>query len=225
MTRPARRFPAPPGVLILIALAACRGTPSLLPASDNPVSPTAPDSFVVAFSTNKGPFSIQAHRAWSPAGVDRFYDLVRRRVYDDTRLYRVVEGFVVQFGLTNFPDANEAWQRLGVPDEAVLQENRRGRVSYARGGPRTRSLQLFINLADNRRLDTLAAGGVVGYPPFGEVIEGMSTVDSLNAEYGNTPAQRQDSIRTLGNAYLDRTFPKLDRIYSARITREWKAKR
>lgn len=219
----ARRAIGLTGGLVLLSVA-CRGTPSLLPSGENPVSPTAPDSFVVSFSTNKGLFSIKAHRAWSPAGVDRFYDLVRRRVYDDTRLYRVVEGFVVQFGLTNHPEANQAWQRLGVPDEPVLEENRRGRVSYARGGPRTRSLQIFINLADNLRLDSLEAGGVVGYPPFGEVIEGMATVDSLNAEYGNTPAQRQDSIRTLGNAYLDRTFPNLDRIYIARVTKEWKTK-
>ena len=205
-----------------LAATACRGTPSLLPETDGGTPPVAPDSFLVAFETTKGPFTVKAHRAWSPAGVDRFYDLMRRRLYDDTRVYRVVSGFVVQFGLTGHPAANTAWQALGIPDEPVLHQNRRGRVSYARGGPRTRSLQIFINLADNLRLDTLNAGGVAGYPPFGEVVDGMSTVDSLNAEYGNTPAQRQDSIRTQGNAYLDRVFPNLDRILMARITREWK---
>ncbi|MEK6687940.1 MAG: peptidylprolyl isomerase, partial [Gemmatimonadota bacterium] len=116
-----------------------------------------------------------------------------------------------------------AWQRLGIPDEPVGRENSRGRVSFARGGPRTRSLQIFINLGNNSpRLDTLTVGEVVGYPPIGEVTTGMEAVDLFSGEYGAAPAQRQDSIRALGNAWLDRTYPNLDRIYRARITREWR---
>lgn len=209
--------------LMLGLSAGCR-PPGLLPPPDTPwVSPVAPDSFEVRFETSQGPFVVRVHRAWSPAAADRFHELIRRRLYDDTRIYRVVPGFVVQFGLTATPEASTAWQALGLPDEPVTRENSRGRVSFARGGPRTRSLQVFINTGNNSpRLDTLQAGGVTGYPPFGEVTEGLDLVDRFNAEYGPAPAQRQDSIRTQGNAWLDRVYPALDRIHRARIVREWR---
>lgn len=201
----------------------CRPPGLLPPTGGEWASPAAPDSFEITFETSKGPFIVRAHRDWSPAGVDRLHDLIRRRVYDDLRVYRMMPGFVAQFGLGASPEASAAWQRLGIPDEPVVRENRRSRVSFARGGPRTRSLQIFINLGNNSpRLDTLTAGGVVGYPPIGEVTAGMEAVDLFTAEYGAAPAQRQDSIRALGNAWLDRTYPNLDRIFRARITREWR---
>ena len=200
----------------------CRPPGLLPPTGGEWASPVAPDSFEITFETSKGPFIVRAHRDWSPAGVDRLHDLIRRRGYDDLRVYRMMPGFVAQFGLGASPEASAAWQRLGIPDEPVVRENSRGRVSFARGGPRTRSLQIFINLGNNNpRLDTHTAGGVVGYTPIGEVTAGMEAVDLFTAEYGATPAQRQDSIRSLGNAWLDRIYPNLDRIYRARITREW----
>jgi peptidyl-prolyl cis-trans isomerase A (cyclophilin A) len=208
---------------IALSLAACCGAPSRLPSPEP--SPVAPDSFLVEFETSRGRFEVLARRDWSPLGVDRFHDLVRRRVYDDIRVFRVVAGFVAQFGLTGDSAVNRAWRGKGLADEPVRAENTRGRVSYARGGPETRSLQLFINLGNNSpRLDTLPAGGVVGYPPIGEVVRGMETVDSFHAGYGNAPSQRQDSIAALGNAWLDRVFPELDRIVRARVVREWRAR-
>ncbi len=176
----------------------CRPPGLLPPTGAEWVSPAAPDSFDVSFETSQGPFVLRAHRDWSPAGVDRLHDLIRRRAYDDLRVYRMMPGFVAQFGLGASPEASAAWQRLGIPDEPVARENGRGRVSFARGGPRTRSLQIFINLGHNSpRLDTLTAAGVVGYPPIGEVIMGMESVDRFSGEYGAAPAQRQDSIRAL----------------------------
>ena len=210
-------------MLALLVAAGCRPPGLLPPTAEESVSPVAPDSFEVTFETTQGPVTMVAHREWSPAGVDRLHELVRRRVYDDIRIYRVASGYVAQFGLGARADANTAWQALGIVDEPVVQPNTRGRVSFARGGPKTRSLQIFINLANNSpRLDTLNVGGIAGYPPIGEVTAGMDAVDKFNAEYGPAPAQRQDSIRALGNAWLDRVYPNLDRIQRARITRAWR---
>jgi peptidyl-prolyl cis-trans isomerase A (cyclophilin A) len=182
----------------------------------------APDSFLVAFETSRGRFDVMARRAWSPRGVDRFYDLVRRRYYDEARFFRVVRGFVAQFGLSEDPKATDAWLSRPIPDEEVRETNRRGRIAFARGGPNTRSVQLFVNLRDNPRLDTLNR---IGFPPIAEVVRGMEVVDSLYAGYGESPPRGsgplQDSIRALGNEYLERGFPRLDFIRQARVTREW----
>jgi len=203
-------------------LAACATTPRLPPEGSAPPA-LGPDSFLVAFQTTRGRFVVMAHRDWAPLGSDRFYELVRRRVYDDIRAFRVVTNFVAQFGLTADSAVNRAWRAQGLDDEPVRQPNLRGRISFARGGPRTRSLQVFINLGNNSpRLDTLMAGGVTGYPPIGEVVDGMNAVDHFNAQYGNAPSQRQDSIGAQGNAWLDRVFPDLDRIHTARVIREWR---
>jgi peptidyl-prolyl cis-trans isomerase A (cyclophilin A) len=183
----------------------------------------APDSFRVVFETSRGRFDAVAHRAWAPLGVDRFYDLVRRRYYDEVRLFRVVPGFVAQFGLSGDPRVAEAWLTRSIPDEPVRQSNRRGRISFARGGPNTRTVQVFVNLRDNARLDTLNR---LGFPPVAEVVSGMDVVDSLYAGYGEGPPRgggpAQDSIRAQGNDYLRRAFPRLDFIQRARVVREWK---
>lgn len=185
-------------------------------------TPVAPDSFRVAFETTRGRFHVVAHRGWSPQGVDRFYDLARRRYYDSVAFFRVVPGFVVQFGLSGDPRVNEGWRTRSIPDEPVRQSNRRGRLAFARGGRNTRTVQLFINLRDNTRLDTLNA---FGFPPVAEVVSGMEVVDSLYSGYGegaprgNGPVQ--DSIRAAGNAYLARAFPRLDYIRRARVVKKW----
>ncbi|HET9515320.1 MAG TPA: peptidylprolyl isomerase, partial [Gemmatimonadales bacterium] len=137
--------------------------------------------------------------------------------------FRVVGGFVAQWGLPGRPPLDSMWQERRLPDEPVKASNTRGRVSYARGGPNTRSIQLFINLVDNARLDT---ANTFGFPPIGGVIEGMAVVDSFYTGYGGTrqnrlPGPAQDSIRTVGNAYLDRNFPKLDRILKTEIIRSY----
>jgi peptidyl-prolyl cis-trans isomerase A (cyclophilin A) len=167
---------------------------------------------------------VTAHRDWSPLAVDRFHFLVRQRYYDAGRFFRVVPGFVVQWGISGDSAINAVWNRRSVPDEPVRRSNTRGRVSYARGGPNTRGTQLYVNLADNPRLDTTTT---LGFPPIGEVTEGMAVVDSMYAGYscrrgsvGTCPSQ--DSIQTQGNAYLARVYPRLDFIRTAKVVREWK---
>jgi peptidyl-prolyl cis-trans isomerase A (cyclophilin A) len=169
----------------------------------------APDSFRVAFTTSRGPFVVEITRAWAPRGADRFYTLVNQRFFDDSRFFRVVPGFVVQFGLNANPQRNEPWDSKRLLDDSVTQSNVRGTITFATEGPNTRTHQLFINLGDNRRLDAM------GFAPLGRVVEGMSVVDSLYGGYGESPDQQL--IQTVGNSYLDRAFPKLDRIETARV--------
>jgi peptidyl-prolyl cis-trans isomerase A (cyclophilin A) len=178
-----------------------------------------PDSFLVAFETTRGRFDVMAHTNWAPVGADRFYDLVHRGFYDSTTVFRVVKGFVAQFGISANPRISAAWRNRRLGDDRGRESNTRGRVSYASGGAGTRTTQLFINYADNARLDTL---GGIGYPPFGEVVRGMDVVDSLYNEYGGAPSARQDSISRQGNEYLRRTYPKLDVIRTARVVQEWR---
>jgi peptidyl-prolyl cis-trans isomerase A (cyclophilin A) len=169
----------------------------------------APDSFRVVFETSRGPFSVDVLRKWAPKGADRFYDLVESDFFDGARFFRVVPGFVVQFGLNGDPKRNEPWLKVRIPDDSVAQSNLRGTLTFATEGKDTRANQLFINLADNSRLDRM------GFSPIGKVVEGMSVVDSLYSGYGEDPDQHM--IQTLGNSYLERMFPKLDYIKTARI--------
>jgi peptidyl-prolyl cis-trans isomerase A (cyclophilin A) len=205
-------------------LAGCAGGSPLLRPDPAELSRAAPDSFDVRFETTRGPFVLRARRDWSPLGVGRLYYLVRYGFYDEARFFRVVGGFVAQWGLPGRPPLDSIWQERRLPDEPVKTSNTRGRVSYARGGPNTRSIQLYLNLADNARLDT---ANTFGFPPIGEVIEGITVVDSFYTGYGGTrqnrlPGPSQDSIRVAGNAYLERHFPLLDRIQRTRIVREWR---
>jgi peptidyl-prolyl cis-trans isomerase A (cyclophilin A) len=210
----------------ILALGCSRHSPLLAPTLKD-LAWVAPDSFETVFETSRGDFSITAHRAWSPLGVDRFHFLVRNGYYDGARFFRVVPGFVVQWGISGESAVNAVWDDRSVPDEPVQQSNLRGRVSYARGGPNTRGVQLYVNLADNPRLDTLNS---FGFPPIGEVRAGMAAVDSMYPGYscqrgsqGTCPSQ--DSVGTVGNSYLRRVFPKLDSIRRARVVREWKGHR
>lgn len=188
------------------------GAAAAAPAAPSAAAATAasPDSFRVAFETSRGTFVVQVNRAWSPKGVDRLRELLDQHFFDDNRFFRVVPGFVVQFGLNGDPKRNEPWDSKRIIDDSVKQTNARGTLVFATQGANTRTHQLFINLADNPRLDGM------GFSPFGRVVEGMSVVDSLYSGYGETP--EQGFIQTLGNSYLTRTFPKLDYIKSAKIT-------
>jgi len=158
--------------------------------------------------------ALVVHRSWAPQGADRFYALVHSGFYDGARFFRVVRGFVVQFGLPADPQLGRAWSSQPIPDDPVRRPNRRGTVAFASAGPNTRTTQLFINLADNLRLDAL------GFAAIGQVAEGLGIVDSLYGQYGERPSQ--DSIRLQGDAYLSRAYPKLDQIRTARIVREWR---
>lgn len=170
----------------------------------------APDSFHVVFETSRGPFTVLINRAWAPKGADRFHELVEQGFFTDEKFFRVVPGFVAQFGLSGDPKHNESWDGKRLMDDSVKQSNVRYTLTFATQGPNTRTHQLFLNLADNQKLDGM------GFAPIGKVVAGMSVVDSLYSEYGEAPDQQ--FIQTLGNSYLDRTFPKLDYIKSAKIT-------
>jgi peptidyl-prolyl cis-trans isomerase A (cyclophilin A) len=176
----------------------------------------APDTYKVKFTTTKGDFVIAVTRAWSPNGADRFYNLVKLGYYDGTRFFRAVEGFMVQWGIHGNPSVNGAWMRASISDDPVVKSNKRGFVTFATAGPNMRTTQIFINYQDkNARLDAR------GFSPFGEVTEGMSVVDGLFKGYGEGApggkGPRQDRIGREGNVYLDKEFPELDAVKTARI--------
>jgi peptidyl-prolyl cis-trans isomerase A (cyclophilin A) len=188
-----------------------------------PLDFAAPDSFLVAFVTTRGRFDVMARSQWAPIGTERFYELVHRRFYDSVYFHRVVKGFVAQFGMSGNPDVGRAWAGRRLPEDPVRQSNKRGTISFARGGPNTRTTQVYINLVDNARLDT---SGTIGYTPFAEIVKGMEVVDSLTSEYGNAPNSVPDSVRRAGvNAWFQRSFPKLDMIKTARVIQEWRRPR
>ena len=204
-------------LLLSVAPLACdRGGSSaaMMPPKD-PTPPTAPDLFRVTFETSKGPFVIETHRDWSPRGADRFYQLVKSGYYDNNRFFRVIPGFVVQWGAHGDPPVNAAWDKLFIKDDSVTHSNARGTIVFATSGPDTRAAQLFINLVGNSQLDGM------GFSPFGDVVDGMAVVDSLYSGYGEGPpggfGPNQGEIMQRGNSYLERDFPKLDFIRTARV--------
>src|SRR5579859_739389 len=175
----------------------------------------APAVYKVKFTTTKGVFVVQVTRAWAPLGADRFYNLVKNGFFTDASFFRVITGFMVQFGINAKPAVNKVWQPATISDDPVVQSNKRGYISFATGGPNTRTTQVFINFGDNSRLDS------TGFSPFGQVIEGMDVVDKLYSGYGegapNGAGPDQERIQAEGKAYLDNEFPKLDSIKSAVI--------
>jgi peptidyl-prolyl cis-trans isomerase A (cyclophilin A) len=177
-----------------------------------------PDVFDVRLETSKGPIVIEVHREWAPLGAARFHDLVRARYYDDTRVFRVVAGRWAQFGINGDPRVSARWRHRTIPDDPPRVSNARGTVAFAFAVPQGRTTQVFVSLADNAALDAQ------GFAPFGRVIEGMDVADALETTYGETAgggirAGHQDPLFTGGNAYLDREFPRLDRILRAVVTR------
>jgi peptidyl-prolyl cis-trans isomerase A (cyclophilin A) len=178
----------------------------------------APDVFKAKFSTTKGDFVVEVHRDWSPSGADRFYNLVQMGFFDDTRFFRVVDGFMVQWGISGDPQVSAKWQNAGISDDPVKGSNTRGMMTFAMSGaPNSRTTQVFINLVDNARLDAMK------FAPFAKVLTGMEVVDQLYKGYGegapggSGPFQGQ--IQSQGNAYLDSKFPKLDGVKHAEIVK------
>jgi len=174
-----------------------------------PIGP-APDSFHVTFETSKGRFVVAVNKAWAPLGADRFYALVKSGFYDENRFFRVIPGFVVQFGLNPKPSVNEQWGEKRLMDEPVKTSNVRGTLTFANQGPNTRAHQIFINLGNNARLDAM------GFMPIGRVVQGMEVVDAIYSGYGEDPDQGM--IQSLGNSYLTRNFPKMDYIKTATVS-------
>jgi peptidyl-prolyl cis-trans isomerase A (cyclophilin A) len=175
----------------------------------------APAVYNAKFDTSKGSFVIEVHRDWSPNGADRFYNLVKNGFYDDVRFFRVIDGFMVQFGINGDPNVSGVWREAAIPDDKVKQSNQRGMVSFATAGPNTRTTQVFINFGDNGPLDGQ------GFSPFGKVVSGMEVVDSLYNGYGEGApgglGPEQGRVQMEGNAYLKQDFPKLDYVKKATI--------
>ena len=176
----------------------------------------APDSFDVEMTTSAGPIQLRIYRDWSPKGVDRAFYLFRNNYYEGTRFYRVIDGFVAQFGGSGEADVDSIWRSMTIQDEPVRASNKRGTISFARAGRNSRNTTMYINLVDNTRLDSLDAGGTVGYPPIGRIISGMATVDSLYGEYGAAPMRTNLTANVLRAEY-----PRLDSIAATRVTRMW----
>ena len=178
---------------------------------------TAPETFLARFETTKGEFLVEVNRAWAPNGADRFYNLVRNGYYDGVYFFRVMAGFMAQFGMHGEPQVQVRWDSATIEDDPVVASNTRGMVTYAKSGqPNSRTAQLFINYRDNSNLDG------DGFAPFGVVTEGMEVVDQLHSGYGNIanlggngPDTRY--IEYEGNRYLEENFPELDHIISAQL--------
>jgi cyclophilin family peptidyl-prolyl cis-trans isomerase len=175
----------------------------------------APAVFRAKFTTTQGDFVIEVTRAWSPLGADRFYNLVKNGFYSDASLFRVLPRFVVQFGISSKPAIAKVWDHATIKDDPVVESNVRDHVTFATGGPNTRTTQVFINLGDNARLDSM------GFSPFGKVVEGMEVVEKFYSGYGEGAPQGngpdQGRLTNEGKAYLDKGFPKLDSIKTAVI--------
>jgi peptidyl-prolyl cis-trans isomerase A (cyclophilin A) len=220
--RPALAVVAATGCLVLATLASAR-TPM---PSEVARTGSAPDSFVAEFRTTKGTFQMKARRAWAPLGVDRLWQLVNGRYFDGLVIYRVgttksvKDGRVVQFGASGDTAAAHAWERETFADEPVTVGHVRGAVSFARGGPATRSVEVAISVTPCAPLDTVQYLGVTGFPVIAIVERGLDVLDRLEGRYGNAPIE-SDSLSIAGGAWLDRRFPGLDRIERARIVKRW----
>jgi peptidyl-prolyl cis-trans isomerase A (cyclophilin A) len=187
--------------------------PSLL--NPHSLQEKAPAIYRVKVTTTKGDFTVEVTRTWSPYGAGRFYNLVKNHFYDGASFFRVLPGFVVQFGISATPEVASAWRAANIPDDPVSQSNRRSFLTFATAGPNSRTTQVFINLGDNVALDKM------GFSPFGKVIEGMKVVDKFYSDYGEGAPQghgpAQDRMQAEGKAYLDKNFPRLDSIKTAVI--------
>ena len=175
----------------------------------------APPVYKVEFDTSKGPFVVEVHRDWAPNGADRFYNLVKNGFYDNVRFFRVIEGFMAQFGVNGDPKVSAVWREARIKDDPVKVSNKRTFVTFATAGPNTRTTQVFISYGDNSNLDSQ------GFSPFGQVVSGMKVVDSLYSGYGEgAPGGRgpnQARVQQEGNAYLGSAFPNLDYVKKATI--------
>ena len=188
----------------LACVAACMGFVSSAAAADE-----APAVYKVKFETSGGDFIIEVNREWAPVGAERFHELVTKGFFDECRFFRVVPDFMVQFGINGDPAVQKEWRDAKIKDDKVTQSNKRGYITFATSGPDSRTSQVFINFKDNKFLDRM------GFAPFGQVVEGMDVVEKIYSEDGESPDQ--SSIQSDGNAYLKKSFPKLDYIKKATI--------
>ena len=193
-------------------------TPDEAPPPTQPTQPPAPSNgepvtgtFTVNVEASTGNFTIEVHRAWAPVGAERFYQLVKSGFYDECRFFRVVPGFMVQFGMNGDPAVQQKWD-VNIQDDPVIKSNMPGYVTFATSGPNSRTTQIFISYGNNSFLDGQ------GFSPFGKVIDGMASVNKINSEYKESPQQHQ--IEASGNEYLNREFPQLDYVRKMTIVSE-----
>lgn len=194
--------------LLLLAISIAGGQSAL--RNPSALKEKAPATFKARFETTVGAFVVEVQREWAPIGADRFYNLVKNGFYDGVRFYRVVPDFMAQFGFNGDPAISRSWTTATIPDDPVKQGNTRGAITFAKTSlPNSRTTQLFINFKDNAFLNRS------GFAPFGKVISGMEVVDKIYSGYGEMPDQGR--IQAEGNAYLTKSFPKLDYIKKAAI--------
>ena len=194
---------------VLFALSVVAGFSTPIIADD---AEPAPETYKVLFETSGGDFTVEVHREWSPNGADRFYKLVESGFYDECRFFRVVPGFMVQWGINGDPEIQQNWVKANIKDDRVTKSNKRGFVTFATSGKNSRTSQVFINYKDNAFLDGM------GFSPFGQVVEGMDVVDAINSQYGEQPDQ--GLIQEKGNEYLNKSFPKLTHIKKASVVKD-----
>lgn len=209
-------------VLTLAAASLVMGQAGTNAALKNPAAlkEMAPATYKVDFDTSAGMFTVEVHRDWAPNGADRFYNLVKNGYYDNVRFFRVISGFMVQFGINGDPELNKVWKDARIPRDPVKQSNGRGYITFAMqggpSGPDTRTTQVFINFGDNGQLDG------AGFAPFGKVVK-MDVVDKIYSAYGEgAPSGKgpdQGRLQAEGNAYLTKDFPKMDYIKKATIAK------
>ena len=184
-------------------------------ADPSKLTEKAPETFKAQFDTTKGKFTVEVTRSLAPNGADRFYNLVRSGYFKDIAFFRVIPGFMCQFGINGDPKTAATWRAASITDDPVKSSNARGAITFATAGPNTRTTQMFINFGDNKNLDGM------GFASFGKVSEGMDIVDKINGEYGESaPRGRgpdQGRVQREGNAFLKKEFPNLDYIKSATI--------
>jgi peptidyl-prolyl cis-trans isomerase A (cyclophilin A) len=199
-------------LLLLVSAAPAFSQALMNPAA---LKEQAPPVYRVDFDTSKGPFVIEVHRDWAPNGADRFYNLVKNGFYDNARFFRVIEGFMVQFGVNGDPKISAVWRDARIKDDPARISNKRSFVTFATAGPNTRTTQVFISYGDNSNLDSQ------GFTPFGQVISGMKVLDSMYSGYGEGAPRGlgpdQSKLQAEGNAYLASKFGNLDYIKKATI--------
>lgn len=202
-------------VALVVLLALLQDKNPLLDPKSPAVNLTAPAEFKVKLETSKGDLVLKITRAWAPKGADRFYSLVKNGFYDECRFYRVLPKYVAQFGIHGDPAVSAKWREVPIDDDPVQQKNTRGRLTFAKSGPNTRTTNLFLNLKDSTSLDSQ------GFAPIGEVVEGLEVADLLHSGYGDgAPKGRgpsQKRITEEGNAWLKKDFKDLDYIKTAKI--------
>jgi peptidyl-prolyl cis-trans isomerase A (cyclophilin A) len=204
------------GAILALSVSVAVAQPAAKASLNNPAAfkEQAPAVFKASFDTSAGTFVVEVRRDWSPNGADRFYNLVKSGYFDGVKFFRVIPGFMVQFGMHGDPAVQAAWTNSKIADDPVKESNKRGYLTFAKpNAPNARSNQIFINFADNAGLDSQ------GFSPFGKVISGMDVVDKINAKYGATPGNDQGNIASGGNAYLDKTYPGLTSIKTATIVK------